>query len=143
MRVIGRGDGDRVDVLAFLVEHLAIVLVPLGLRKGVEAVGGVLLVDVAEGVDVLDRAHAAYVVGTHSANADARDAELVARRNMSSAEDMRGHDGEGGRRRGDLTDEGAAGYRIVVRHRSRAPVSGMGERYLLSGLNAIRAPDER
>src|SRR5689334_9451032 len=117
VRVVGGGDRDGVDITSFLIEHFPIVLVTLGLRECVEAVRGILLIDVAQSVDVLVRAHAADVVRAHPADADAGDVELVAWWNMTLPEHVGGNDSERSRGRGDLADEGTAGYRIVVRHR--------------------------
>ena len=50
--VVGRADRDGVDVLGFLVEHLAEVLVSPRLREGLERAGRAVVVDVAQGDDV-------------------------------------------------------------------------------------------
>ena len=105
VRVVGRRDGHGVDVSRFLIEHLAVVAILLRLGEGVEAVRRVLEVDVAEGVDVLDPAHAADVAFAHTADADAGDVELVARRDVAFAEHMGGDDGESSRGRGNLADK--------------------------------------
>lgn len=52
VRVVGRGDEHGVDILAHLVEHLAVVPVALGVRVAVESVLGIFPVDVAQGHDI-------------------------------------------------------------------------------------------
>src|SRR5204863_209103 len=52
VRVVGRRHRNGVYVASFLIEHLAVVAVLLRLGEGVEAVGGITQVDVAERVDV-------------------------------------------------------------------------------------------
>ena len=90
--VVGGRHGDGVDAL-FLFQHPPEIpvlgrLVVHGLLVGLEPVGAEevgqhLVVDVAEGDDVL-RAHAARVRKAHAADADAADVEGVARRLSSS-----------------------------------------------------------
>jgi len=78
--MIGRRDGDGVDALSFFVEQDAEILEPLGEGKGRERLRPLALVDIAQRVDILGLPHPAHVVRPHSADADARDVELVARR---------------------------------------------------------------
>src|SRR5205823_13883357 len=94
VRVIGRRHRHRVDVLRLLVEHLAVVPVPLCLDIGLERVFGALPIDVAQRVDVL-AFHAAHVVAARAPHADADDVELVARRAVATYERVPGPDGEG------------------------------------------------
>ena len=76
VRVVGRADGDGVDLLAHLREHLAEVVVLLGVgearRLGVQRV----VVDVAEGDDVAVLAGLAAVAAALAADADAGDVDL-------------------------------------------------------------------
>ena len=79
--VVGRADGDGVDVLGLLVEQLAEVLVAPGLGKGLEEPAARVVVDVAEGDDV--RAVLGVggdVAAAHAAGADPRDVDPLARR---------------------------------------------------------------
>ena len=106
MHVIGCRYGDRVDVVALLLEHLAVVLVALGSRPGAKGTLGALPVDVGEGDELFAR-HAAYVIESHSAHADAGDAQLLCRL-LAVGECMQrprhGGDGTNGR---EATDEAA------------------------------------
>ena len=77
VRVVGRRDDDPVDVLVFLVQHDAEVFVLPGVRESVEHLGGVLVIDIAQGHEVLGAALLDVVVA-HAADADGRQVELVA-----------------------------------------------------------------
>src|SRR5881628_688672 len=109
MRVIGRGNRDRVDALRFLVEHLPVVPVALRLRVALKGVFGGLPVDVAQRVDVL-ALHALHVVAAHAAHANAGDVELVARRAVAAPQGVARHYGESRSRR-DAAHELASRYR--------------------------------
>ena len=95
VRVVGRRDDDAVDVLVFLVQHDAEVFVLPGVRELVEHLGGVLVIDVAQGDEVLGAALLDVVVA-HAADADGRQIELLAgplpRR---PGQHVAGHDREG------------------------------------------------
>src|SRR5438093_1254648 len=93
VRVIGRGNRDRVDALRLLVEHLAVVAEALRLGVALKGVLGDFPVDVAQRVDVL-ALHALHVVAAHAADADASDVEPIARRPESAPQDVARHDGE-------------------------------------------------
>ncbi len=77
--VVGGGDGDGVDALRVLVEHLAEVAVPLRPRVAQEGVVAGLPVHVAERVDRL-AADTGHVRAAHPPHPDAGDAQRVARR---------------------------------------------------------------
>jgi hypothetical protein len=93
--VVGRRDGHGVDARAFLVEHLAVVLVPLRLREALVRLRGVRIVDVAERDDVLAGA-VADVDRPFPPDADAGDVELLVAPESSRAQ----HGGEGGKAHG-------------------------------------------
>ena len=94
--MVGSGYHHGVDALAYLVEHLAPVLVALGVGKVVEGLHGIAPVYIAEGYDIL-RLEVFHVAAPHSAHADAGDVELVARgrESVSLAQHIRRHDGDG------------------------------------------------
>src|SRR5690606_12134487 len=50
--VVGCGDGDSVNTLVFLVQHLAVVLVVLCFRKGLHGIGGAAVVNIAKKTDL-------------------------------------------------------------------------------------------
>ena len=77
MGVVGRGDHDRLDVLLF-IEHLAVVGPDSCLGIFFEDFGGVVVVHVAQGDDVLG-VEVFEVGGAHAADADAGDVEFFAR----------------------------------------------------------------
>ena len=77
--VVRRGDDDRVDVL-LLVEHDAKVLVPRRLGIFLELSLGPLVIDVAQGDDVLAQpGDGVGIARALAAGADDRDIELVVR----------------------------------------------------------------
>ena len=79
--MVGRGDGDGVDVVTHLVEHLAIVGEERHARMPLNRDGGVALeVDVAQRHDVAVERRLLSVALAFSAYANARDVELVGRR---------------------------------------------------------------
>ncbi len=79
VRVVRRGDDDGIDVL-LLVEHLAIVGPLAGVRVLLEHATRITLVHVAQGDDILATA-LVEVPFPATAKPDARDVELLARRN--------------------------------------------------------------
>ena len=80
VRVIGRADGDRVDPIAELVEHFAVigkcVLDLLFLQHAVERV----LVDVAQRENLAELGCVSHVAVALAAHADAADLNLFVRR---------------------------------------------------------------
>ena len=76
--MVGRSDGDGVDVLRFLVEHPAKILVDLRVRELLERSLGPVGVDVTERDDIFVLA-SVDIAGPAPADADAGDVELVAR----------------------------------------------------------------
>ena len=105
VRVIGRRDEHRVDVL-LLLEHHAEVLVVGRLRELVErraalrraGLGGRALVAVAQRDDVVGLRHVEQVVRAHAVRvADDGDVDGVARRLEPGAEHVARHDREAGR----------------------------------------------
>src|SRR6187397_1904795 len=95
MLVIGRRDDDGVNVL-LLIEHLAIVFILLRVGKAAEHPRGVRPVYVAKRDNVL-AGHLADVLPALTADADARDVQLLDRRFRSTtSEDMAGNDHERG-----------------------------------------------
>ena len=78
VRVVGRADRHGVDLLAHLVEHLAVVDVtfwPSGTSRACRLAS--VLVDVAEGDDVAEVAGLVDVAGALAADADAGDVQLL------------------------------------------------------------------
>ena len=76
--VVGSADDDRVNLLAHLVEHDAVILEPFGLGILGELLGGVVVVHVAEGDEVLAFARDGVDVGAAlAADADSGDVEFV------------------------------------------------------------------
>ncbi len=116
--MVGRGHGDRVQVLLF-VQHLAEVavlggLIILGLLLGrvlrvLQQPGHHLVVDVAEGDDVLG-ADALDVAGAAAPGADAADVDGVAGRLVAPPEDVPGDDHQPGRGQGRTLHEFTPGY---------------------------------
>ena len=106
--VIGCRDDDRVDVV-LLVQHDAEVFVPLGVRVLLEDLCRHVEIDVAQSDDVL--CLTALEVGlSHSADADARDVELVTRgRRALPAQHVPRHDGKSRRDGGRARQEGPPG----------------------------------
>src|SRR5256712_5250459 len=93
--MVGGRDGDGIDVLALLLEHRAKIFEALGLGERREGRRRLVLVHVAQRVDVRSGLREAFhVVRPHAAHADADDVDGVAGRAVSPAEHMRGHDGE-------------------------------------------------
>jgi len=77
--MVGRADDHGIDLGVHFVQQLAEVLVPLGLREAVEHPAAALVVDVAQGHDVLV-GHPVHVVAAAAADADAGDVQLFVRR---------------------------------------------------------------
>src|SRR6185503_7976516 len=71
----GGADGDGVDLLRHLLEHLAVVEVLLRVRVLLGGLVVALVVDVADRDDVLAR-HVAHVASALAAGADAGDVQL-------------------------------------------------------------------
>src|SRR6266581_883900 len=95
VHVIGRRDGDGVDVLRFLLEHHTKIFEAFGFGEGGEGLRGLVLVHVAQRVDVLRLPHALHVVRAHPAHTDAGDVELVARGRETTTQHVPRYDGEG------------------------------------------------
>ena len=96
VHVIGDGDDHRIDVLAFLVEHLAEVFVLRRFLVFLEFACGLLLIDIAERNDVLGGA-AVDIAGRLAARADRGDIQLLVRRFVAQAL-QRADGAESGRR---------------------------------------------
>src|SRR5262249_24106517 len=79
MMMIGRRDGDGIDLLADLVEELAVVVELPGLWPGCGAFAKPVLVDVAQRDDLHQRPGLLDVAGALAPDADARDAEPTVR----------------------------------------------------------------
>ena len=109
--MVGRGDEHGVDILAHLVEHLAVVPVALGVRVAVESILGIFPVDVAQGHDIFGL-HVLEVGGAHAAASDGGDIEFVARGGMTRglAEHGARNDGQSGQTYRAFTQEVPAGY---------------------------------
>ena len=108
--VIGSGDDDGVDVL-LLFEHYPEITVHFGLRVGLESVGGISRVHIAQGHDVLGGT-VLEVLAAHAAHADAGDVEFVAG-GVGAAQHMARKQGEGGGRyRGRLQEVASRGGRV-------------------------------
>ena len=84
VRVIGRADDQRVEVLVFFVEHLAKVTVARSLWISFEDLLGVIVVDVAQRGNVLVLA-ALDISLAHAAYAHGGDPKLLAGRLVSRA----------------------------------------------------------
>ena len=82
VRMVGRGDDDRVDVLA-LVEHLAEVGEQRGLRELLDRPGAAAEVQVAERDDILVRG-IPHVAAADAAETNGGDVQLPARRGRRS-----------------------------------------------------------
>ncbi len=79
--VVGRADGHGVDALAHLVEHLAVVVVLLGVRDtSARPAFERVLVDVADGDDVAEAGGVARVAVALAAHADAGEVDPLVRR---------------------------------------------------------------
>ena len=89
--MVRRGDNQGVEVLLFLVKHLAGILIDPGARKGLEDWRGELVVEVAQSHDLFVLA-AIQVILAHSADAHGGDGQFVARRLIiRAAQDMTGN----------------------------------------------------
>src|SRR5581483_55559 len=77
--MIGRTDGDSVDALAHLLEHLAVIdeLFGLGVQLGCPPEG--LLIDVADGHDIAIPGRLGRVAASLAADADAGEVDLIER----------------------------------------------------------------
>ena len=84
VRVVGRADGHGVDLVAQLLEHLAVVEVLLRLGVLFPHLLELMLVDVAEGDDLAVLAGVVGVALTLAADADAREADFLIRRRRRS-----------------------------------------------------------
>ncbi len=93
--VVGRADGDGVDLVAHLLEHLAVVDVLLGVGELGRHLVELGLVDVAEGDDLAVLAGVVGVALPLAADADAGEPDLLARRFLTAegraSEDRAGH----------------------------------------------------
>ena len=78
MRMVGGGNDHRVDIVALLVEHLAVVFVLLCVWKFRKGLGGYLPVGIGKGNDVFRRA-ARNVAVALTAGADGGDVQLLVR----------------------------------------------------------------
>jgi hypothetical protein len=76
VRVVGRADRDGIDALAHLVEHLAIIVVPLGIGIFLGRLVEGLVVDVADGDHVARLAGVARVALALASHADAGEVDL-------------------------------------------------------------------
>src|SRR5947208_6106759 len=95
VRVIGRRDGDRIDVLPLFLEQHAKIFEALGLGERREGRRPLVLVHVAQCVDVRSGFRdALHVVRSHAAHADAGDVDRVAGRAAPPAEHVARDDGE-------------------------------------------------
>ena len=81
--VVGRADGHGVDLVAQLLEHLAVVEVLLRFGVLLPHLVEDVAVDVAEGDDLAVRAGVVGVAVALAADADAREADLLVRRRRS------------------------------------------------------------
>ena len=80
VHVVGRGDDHRVDVLAFLVEHLAEVAEARRVGEALEGRGGAAVVHVAQRHDVLRRGGGAEIRSALAAGADGGEIQFLVRR---------------------------------------------------------------
>jgi hypothetical protein len=76
MAMIGSADGEGLDALAHLVEHLAEIEVFFGLGPALGGEIQVFLVDVADRHDVSQAAGVVRIAGPLAAHADARELHL-------------------------------------------------------------------
>src|SRR5205823_12342084 len=129
VRMVRRRDGDGVDALSFFIEQRAKILVAFRLGKCRERLRALTVIDIAERIDVLGLAHTTHVVGTHAADADARDVELVTGRYMMAPQDVRRHDRERDPTR-QVADEPTA----------RNPLPAHGSTRILMLRKATRSP---
>ena len=93
MHEIGDSDGDRVDVLLFLVEHDAEVLIEGKLLVALDTGRGAIEIHIAEGHDVLRPGGAVQVSTALAAAADGRDIQFVVVRFVAEGS-QRGHAAE-------------------------------------------------
>ena len=77
VHVVRDGDDQRVKVPGFLIEHLPVIVVAAGGRVGVEHLGGVIVVQVAQGDDLLLLAPF-QVIAAHAADAHCGDGQGIA-----------------------------------------------------------------
>src|SRR5262249_9761899 len=77
VHVVGRADGYRVDLVAELLEHLAVVVERLGLGEALLLLGERMVVDVAESDDGAEVAGLIDVAGALAADADAGELQLA------------------------------------------------------------------
>ena len=105
VHVIGRGNRDAVEVLAFLVEHHAEILEPFRLRIFFECARGVDFVHVAKGIDVF-AVRVLDVAGAFAPGSDAAKVEAA----VGAEDGAAGDEGKGQNRAGDcgVMDELAA-----------------------------------
>src|SRR6185503_18967999 len=91
----GGADGDGVDLLRHLLEHLAVVEVLLRVRVLLGGLVVALVVDVADRDDVFAR-HVAHVAAALTAGADAGDVQLGVGRLLLAVPDLASGDPESG-----------------------------------------------
>jgi hypothetical protein len=96
--VVGRRYRDGVDVLPFLVEHLAVIAKPFGLGVVLKGIPRHAPIHVAQSVDVFG-GDAVDVAAAFSPAPDARDVEFVAGRGEPAPQYVPWHDGESGTHR--------------------------------------------
>ncbi len=97
--IIRRRYSNRIDVLAFLIQHFAEITVLLHVRIPLECSGRMFPINITERNEVF-RADLADITAPHAADADAGDIELFARRNPAGpAKYMTRNDGKRCRRR--------------------------------------------
>src|SRR5579862_1033105 len=106
--IVGDADGDAVDLLGHLVEHLAVVEVLLGLRELRPCLVVSLVVDVAEADDVAELGDVAHVAPTLASRADAGDADLGVGRLLLAVADLATGDPESGGAHAGILEELAA-----------------------------------
>ena len=113
MHVIGRRDGDGVDLRAQLVEELAVIAEARDRRVGLERVGRAGVVDIGKG-DEIFLLHRGDGCAAAAADADAGDVEFAVGRHAALAAHNVGKRDDGGRdRRGfqeGATGEGQGGH---------------------------------
>jgi hypothetical protein len=123
--VIGRADHHGVESRAHLVEHDPIILEPPGLGILLKLFGGVIVVDVAEGDDVVAfGGHGIDVRAALAADADARHVDTgVGRRAFAGAQYSGGEEMEQGGTGAGAMEELSAVY-FDVFHRMRVCAAG-------------------
>jgi hypothetical protein len=77
VHVVGRGDDDGVDVVGFLVQHLAEVAVFRRVGEALVGGGRAAVVDVAQGDDILGRRRSAQICRALAARADGGEVQFL------------------------------------------------------------------